>query len=67
MVDMFEEQARIVHAKVNLELLCDMLSVVSKVDWLEQWKVWNDKVTMFILTLFTSLSEVHHPRFIKVI
>jgi len=39
MVDMFEEQARIVHAKVNLELLCDMLSVVSKVDWLEQWKV----------------------------
>jgi hypothetical protein len=24
MVDMFEEQARIVHAKANLELLCDI-------------------------------------------
>lgn len=24
MVDMFEEQARIVHAKSNLELLCDI-------------------------------------------
>ncbi len=39
MVNMFEEQARIVHAKANLELLCDMLSVVSKVDGLEQWKM----------------------------
>ncbi len=39
MVDMFEEQAQIVHAKANLELLCDMLSVVSKMDGLEQWKM----------------------------
>jgi hypothetical protein len=32
MVGMFEEQARIVHAKANLELLCDMLSVVHKLE-----------------------------------
>lgn len=64
---MFEEQAQIVHAKANLELLCDMLSVVSKMDGLEQWKMWNNNVTMLILTLFTSLNEVPHPRFIKVI
>jgi hypothetical protein len=50
-----------------LELLCDMLSVVSKMDGLEQWKMWNNNVTMLILTLFTSLNEVPHPRFIKVI